>query len=231
MILKLIKFSGLFFLLLTLNYCASSKDAGASCTGDVQYELSVNFRWNASNNHLSAPSGAHFSPPIGSTHKVGSSFWDTGMRASAGIEAMAETGATSKLESEFKSSGNSGIVFKGSLASGPGSNQVARSQKINFCTSKEFPLVTVVSMIAPSPDWFVGTRGLNLLSGGNFVETMSHPMRAYDAGTDSGASFTASDLHDATSLITQINNASLHFTLETATPASPPIGSFDFKKL
>ena len=56
---------------------------------------------------------------------------------------------------------------------------------------RDFPLVTVVSMLAPSPDWFVGVAGLSLLEDGDWVDERVATLFAYDAGTDSGTTYTS----------------------------------------
>ncbi len=50
---------------------------------------------------------------------------------------------------------------------------------------------THVTMVAPSPDWFTGVAGLMLLRKGQWVAGLTVPLWAWDAGTDSGATFTA----------------------------------------
>src|SRR5262249_21560273 len=46
-------------------------------------------------------------------------------------------------------------------------------------------------MIAPSPDWFVGVSGLELLQGGEWRDLVVVPLFAFDAGTDSGTFYSA----------------------------------------
>ena len=48
-------------------------------------------------------------------------------------------------------------------------------------------------MIAPSPDWFVGVDSLNLYEDGAFVDEKTVVLYAYDAGTDSGTTYTSPD--------------------------------------
>ena len=61
--------------------------------------------------------------------------------------------------------------------------------------NEEFPLLTLLSMIAPSPDWYFGLDGLDLLdAGGNWKTSIMIPMTfAYDSGTDSGSNYTSGD--------------------------------------
>ena len=48
-------------------------------------------------------------------------------------------------------------------------------------------------MIAPSPDWFIATRNVELYKDGEWQESLTIPARLYDAGTDSGETFTAAN--------------------------------------
>lgn len=55
----------------------------------------------------------------------------------------------------------------------------------------EHSFVTVIGMIAPSPDWIVQVNNRNLVdTRGRFVYSVSGDMIAYDAGVDSGREFT-----------------------------------------
>ena len=95
---------------------------------------------------------------IGGTHNSAVSFWDTGSNASEGIKQMAEFGSMGALRGEINqaiSASNADAVLDGSVMNSPG------SQTITFNIRPPWNLVTVTSMLAPSPDWFVGVSGLN----------------------------------------------------------------------
>ncbi len=77
---------------------------------------------------------------------------------------------------------------------------------LNFEINKDYPLVTLVSMVAPSPDWFVGVAGLDLRgTDGEFVQSLLVPLVVYDAGTDSGLRFTSSNSASEGEVITRLN--------------------------
>jgi hypothetical protein len=46
-------------------------------------------------------------------------------------------------------------------------------------------------MIAPSPDWFVGVAALSLYGDDGWIEELVVDLYPYDAGTDSGPSYTS----------------------------------------
>ena len=60
-----------------------------------------------------------------------------------------------------------------------------------FNVEPSHALVTLVTMVAPSPDWFLGVSGLNLRSNGSWVQELTVDLFSYDAGTDSGLNFTS----------------------------------------
>ena len=58
------------------------------------------------------------------------------------------------------------------------------------------PRLSMVSMIAPSPDWFIGVSALELLApgpGGDWVDELVVDLFAYDAGSDSGGIYTSAN--------------------------------------
>jgi hypothetical protein len=100
---------------------------------------------------------------------------------------MAETGGKSPLNSEIDaliSDGSACVVI-----SGGGINPSPGVTTVTLTASRDCPLVSVVSMIAPSPDWFVGVSGLSLYEDGAWIEQKVVELFPYDAGTDSGTSY------------------------------------------
>jgi hypothetical protein len=154
----------------------------------VEYDVTFNATWSATTHPGAYPAGAHFSPLIGVTHNDQVTFWESGGIATAGIEQMAETGGISTLQTEFAAAaGDADTIIVASGLGSPGS------------TSKTFEivsthsLVTLVTMIAPSPDWFVGVTDFDLRNGDTWVPQVTVDLFAYDSGTDSGVDFTSSN--------------------------------------
>jgi hypothetical protein len=56
-----------------------------------------------------------------------------------------------------------------------------------------FSKFTWVTMLAPSPDWFVGVSGLDLLLHGRWRDNMILELQTHDTGTDSGPTFESSN--------------------------------------
>lgn len=59
----------------------------------------------------------------------------------------------------------------------------------------DHPYVSAITMVAPSPDWFVGISRLNMRrKNGRWVKSRSGNLRVYDSGTDSGTTLFAGDV-------------------------------------
>jgi len=56
---------------------------------------------------------------------------------------------------------------------------------LDFEIEASHPLVTLVSMLGPSPDWFIGVSALNLREGNRWREIVEVDLYPYDGGTRS----------------------------------------------
>jgi hypothetical protein len=114
-------------------------------------------------------------------------FWQRDANASVGIQRMAEVGSQSALLTEVNAAIAQGTANR--TLSGPGIGNGSGTAVISFTIDRTHPLVTLTSMVAPSPDWFVGVRNLPLLERSRWVSRKTVNLFPYDAGTDSGATF------------------------------------------
>jgi len=192
-----------------------------AATATATYRVVFEATWSASTHPTNFPGGAHFSPLIGAVHNAGVTFWVRDGTATPGIESMAETGGTGTLAAEIQAEipGNALAVVNGSGIRSPGSTTIQA-----IALREDFPLVTLVTMIAPSPDWFVGVSGLSLRDADeNWIEELEVVLYPYDAGTDSGPVYTSAN--DDTQPKEPIRN------LRGESPFSDaPIGTFTFTR-
>ena len=140
---------------------------------------------------VSVPSGEHFTTLIGTVHNGSVTFWSDGGTASAGIESMAEVGGTSALKSEINAaSSNALAVIEQSIAFGG-----TATATVDITLTTDHPLVTLTSMIAPSPDWFVGVSGLSLRNAADdgWQPSLTVDLFPWDAGTEDGTEFSLSN--------------------------------------
>jgi len=167
------------------------------------YSVRFDSEWSATTHPTSFPPNPHMSPLIGGTHNASYSMWVPGETARSGIEVMAETGGTVNLESEVVSRIGFGSAF--SVISGGGIGTSPGSVETTFEIAPSHPLVSLVSMIAPSPDWFVGVHDLSLVDGGEWISTLTIDLFPYDSGTDSGSGYTSANADtDPAELISEI---------------------------
>ena len=190
----------------------------------ASYMLTFTSTWSATTHPVNFPPNPHFSGLVGGTHNVNAVFWQEGNPASKGIKDMAERGLKDPLIAEIDSAilqSNAGAVLSGGgLAGSPD------SVLLSFDISKEYPLITVVSMLAPSPDWFIGVSGLPLFENNQWVEKIVVNLYAYDAGTDDGTTYTAPDeVSNPREPITQIMEAPF-----LVNDTIPVIGTFTIVK-
>ena len=151
------------------------------------YRVTFEGQWTAGATPGGVPAAAHFSPLIGAAHSADVTFWESGAMASAGIESMAEVGGTRALEREVEAAGSnvSSVLKHGGNVAATGT---ATLDTITLTTAH--PLVTLVTMVAPSPDWFVGVSGLSLQDAqGNWLPSRVVELFPYDAGTEDGTEF------------------------------------------
>lgn len=150
------------------------------------YTLTWTASWSSSTHPTDFPPGAHFTKLVGANHNAALALWEPGLLASAGIRRMAETGNNATLRTEIQAAIDTGAAA--SLLEGTSINSPGQTQ-FTFEISQAHPLVSLVSMIAPSPDWFTGITSLPLFVDGRWISHLSIALQAYDAGTDSGTNF------------------------------------------
>ena len=188
------------------------------------YRVTFQGTWTTTVTPGGVPSGAHFTTLIGAVHNDSVTFWSSGGTASAGVKAVAELGTTGAFKSEINANTNAVAVIEKSLPSGG-----TPTATVDFTVTTAHPLVTLLTMVAPSPDWFVGVSGLSLLDAqGDWLALQTVDLFPYDAGTEEGTEFSLSNT--ATSpqgTITSIKGtgkfsnetiATLTFTLQEAAP-------------
>jgi hypothetical protein len=157
----------------------------------ARYRVTFEATWNGSSHPTDLPPNPHFSGLIGGTHRSSVAFWQSGGFATEGIRLMAERGRQTPLDLEVdaaKAAGHAENLLVGDdVPSSPGRTS------LDFQVSVGYPLVTLVTMVAPSPDWFVGVSGLSLLENGVWLQERTVDLYPWDAGTDSGGTYRAAD--------------------------------------
>ncbi len=186
------------------------------------YIVTFESTWSVITHPDNFPPNPHFSGLIGATHDSTVLFWEEGALASLGIKSMAEFGSKFALTTEVgvaQQDGSAEYLLSGGFIS-PSPGSVSYTFEITSVYSK----VTLVSMLAPSPDWFVGVNGLELYANGQWLDTVVVELFPYDAGTDDGIIYTSSNaVTSPFEVISAI--ATSPFLIG---PNVPPLGTFTF---
>jgi hypothetical protein len=200
--------------------------AGATVAqaGTATYSVTFESGWSQTTHPNDYPANAHFSPFIGATHGAAYSiFKDRGM-ATEGLKRVAEMGKVDPLDKEIQAAiaaGKAGTMIRGEpVKTLPGTTTMS------FTIDDARPMVSIVTMVAPSPDWFAGVGGLSLKENGKWVERKVIQVYAWDAGTDSGATFLAPDLETKPREPVRLVDSPLF----VANGKRPPMGTFTFVK-
>lgn len=182
---------GVFILLISVN-CYAQSVANYSIVFESYWETPTGDPVNGIST-IPLPSNPHWSPLAIATHSTPNSILQMGTAASAGIESIAETGSTTAFQNEVTANPDADkFVIGGGLNSAQGT--ITRSIQV----SSDYPYVSLASMIAPSPDWFIAINSENLRSGNNAVNngwkaSYTVDVFPYDAGTEDGNGYSGSN--------------------------------------
>jgi Spondin_N len=199
--------------------------AGASAAQEVTYRITVEGAWTAASHPHEYPSDAHFSWMTGATHDEDYRLFEAGGAATPGLEALAEDGELTPYDEEIQAAidqGSAGALFQARpIDTMPGTTT------FEITLDQRHPLVSLVTMIAPSPDWFTGVADVRLLENGAWVAEKTLDLEAWDAGTDSGATFTSSDADTMPREAVRLLDTE-HFAIDGKIV---PVGTVTFKRL
>lgn len=156
----------------------------------ARYRITLDATWSAETfPEATFPVNPHFSGLIGASHDESYSLWRPGELASEGLVVVAETGSKSTLRPELDTAQAAGSVKTRIDAGGISHSPGSVSDEIDVFASH--PFVSIVSMIAPSPDWIVGFHDVRLFDEGTWAGKLVLDAHGYDAGSDSGTTFVA----------------------------------------
>ena len=189
------------------------------------YRVSFAATWDEKTHpHPQFPAQPRFSSLIGGVHSAQVQYWKVGRLASPGIKLMAEEGKIDTLAHEVNVDITNGralaVLSRPTGIASPGNDSIDALE-----VSKDFPFVTLVTMLSPTPDWFTGVSGLSLLDGeGNWIDSEVVMLYPYDAGTQQDRAFA---LHQPPEL--PLRPVSSLSSSEWFT--DKPVGSFAFTRI
>jgi hypothetical protein len=203
---------------------ADTTPAAPATLGPAEYSVVVKSRWTKAEHPLEWPSDAHFSGAIGATHTPGYAIFTVGAPPTPGLESLSEQGKHTPLDTEINaaiSGGTAGMLFE----SGPLRN-FADSIVTSVKVDDAHPLVSLVMMVAPSPDWFTGVKDVDLRENGVWATTRTLDLVAYDSGGDDGTTYKSPD-KDTNPKKPTSQAATPHFVINGSVV---PVGSVTFTR-
>lgn len=171
--------TGIFILFFAINAKAQTENAN--------YTISFQGTWSdVTHPHTNFSTNAHWSDLVGATHNNTIVFVSPGTLATTGIEDVAERGLSAEFDLEVQSAISAGsanlFINQPFDAFSPTS-----SASVSIVANKDFPLLSLASMIAPSPDWMIQVNSLSLTDvDGNWIPSIVMDLFPYDAGTEDG---------------------------------------------
>jgi len=213
---------------------AKTKDSGmmsgmGTAAGSAEYNVVIHSRWTKANFPLEYPepglvSGPHFSGLIGTTHDSAYAIFREGTPPTPGLEHLSEEGKHNPLDDEIRSAiaaGKAGVLFESGAL-----RDFNDSIMATFAADPRHPLVSVVAMVAPSPDWFTGVGAVNLMENGQWVAGRTLELYAWDSGGDDGTTYKAPD-QDTNPKKPTMRALNPHFVIDGQ---ARPVGSITFTR-
>ncbi|MEH6535517.1 MAG: spondin domain-containing protein [Psychroserpens sp.] len=167
----------------------------------ASYNITFSSNWenetvapDTGNSTSAIPGNAHWSDLVGATHNSNYTLLEMGTLASTGVKNVAEAGSNgilfSEVNDEINIIGNADQWLEQGFSPFAAISSATLS---NVVVSSDYPLLSLVSMIAPSPDWMIAINSVNLRDGNTWRNEIILELFPYDAGTDSGTTYGATN--------------------------------------
>lgn len=167
---------------------------GTECTakGPASYILVFTGHWSPQAFPKQYPlfrPPAQWSKLIAVSHNRRFHLWEEGALASTGVQNFAELGVTVEIMKGAKEARKRRAV--GAMYRTAGIPNGIGHSSTELLMLPRTPLLSMMVKVIPSPDWFVGMDSLNLCDGSQWKEEVTYDLQPYDAGTDSGFTFSS----------------------------------------
>ncbi|XP_078496035.1 spondin-1-like [Ciona intestinalis] len=184
---------------LSLNICErealppSNATTNCCACGNATYRMTFYGLWSPTSHPKDYPAfSTHWSNVIGASHSREYSIWDYGEFASPAVQKVAEWGWPNDVETEVTSQGDHVMSLIKTPAQWPAyqPRNLRNPPSDTFKVDQSRHLVSLLSMLGPSPDWNVGiTKETMCTLECGWIGTRVYNLTPWDAGTDSGVSY------------------------------------------
>jgi hypothetical protein len=154
------------------------------------YEITITRSWSDVTHPLDWPGvTGHFTGGIGATHGDTYAMFGVGKIATPGLEMLSQKGMATPFDQELasaKSRGAVGAIFQyGPIWTAGGTSS------LQLRATDAFPMVSFANMLAPSPDWFTGITAIELKRNGQWIDSETVTLYAWDSGTNDARTYKA----------------------------------------
>ena len=145
----------------------------------ASYKIIITGTWASPQQRI--PPNEHFTQFIGLIHSNECAVYTLGALASKGVENVAEIGNSTVLKREMDSLISLNKALAKFFLTIPG---IVGKDSTNISVNIKNARISFESMLAPTPDWFVGLDSYNLIQNGKWIDDITIPIYGYDAGTE-----------------------------------------------
>jgi hypothetical protein len=181
---------------------AASSDAAAPtaaavpAAGPVKYHVVFTPLWTKASFPFEYPDTSlihkpHFSGLIGTAHNASYHVFTEGQPPTPGLERLSEEGKHDPLDAEIKAAIAAGNAL--ALTESDPLKDFTQTAAADVTVDDAHAMVSLVAMIAPSPDWFAGVSDVDLKENGAWVASKTLDVSAWDSGGDDGTTYLADD--------------------------------------
>jgi hypothetical protein len=209
---------------------ATPAETPMAMAGPVKYRVEFTPLWTKESFPFEYPDDSlihkpHFSGLIGTAHNADLHLFMEGQMPTPGLERLSEEGKHDPLSTEINDAIAAGKAL--ALTESDPLKDFSQTAKAEVMVDDAHPMVSLVAMIAPSPDWFAGVSGVNLMENGSWVSSKTVDVQAWDSGGDDGTTYLADDKDNDPKKPTSLNN-SRHFQKDGK---SMPVARITFTRI
>ena len=178
------KFATFLFMSVIFLSCSKEMEQETIPFSEASYKIVVTLNWISPK--FGVPAGAHVTALTGMVHNKDTFLWMPAKFATAGLEDVAEIGNNAKMNVELDAILLSNKALSKFSIPPP---SVTGMVEMDLTFNTNYPYISFASMIAPSPDWFMGIHDFSLLNNKTWINDTTVNLVVYDAGTEQGDVF------------------------------------------
>ncbi|RUS83611.1 hypothetical protein EGW08_008630, partial [Elysia chlorotica] len=173
---------------------APSQNECCAC-GKAVYDVVFQGSWSRNTHPKGFPDEKdefllHWSNLVGASHSSDYRIWEYGQFSSRGVKEVCEYGSARTILNELKANQFERVhtVVKTDQLWGP--TRIMEPLTAGFTVTKKKPLISLLTMIGPSPDWCLGISAESMCTTNcTWKDSMEIDLYPWDAGTDSRVTY------------------------------------------